>query len=147
MTHFSFVPRHDFRELSRAAIPCRSLALALAVLIANFAPTHAGAQIPSTPLTASDPLNASTAVPVVQYESAFARYRPIADTGIAPWRVSNDTAMQRGGWRVYAREAAAPDEVGAAVKPASAPTSTTPPATVASPVKTNAGGTHVHSAH
>ena len=37
--------------------------------------------------------------------SAFETYRPFADQEVAPWRQSNDTVREIGGWRAYAREA------------------------------------------
>lgn len=145
MTHFSFVPRRAFRGLWRAAVPRCSYVFALTFLFATFAATCSVGQTPPSQLALSDPLNAATKVPVVHYESSFAHYRPLGDTRVAPWRFSNDTAERRGGWRAYAREAAAPDAATVAVKPASVQTSTTPPATVVAPAKTTSGGSHAHA--
>lgn len=47
--------------------------------------------------------------PTVQFESALRNYTPFTDEKIVPWKQSNDTVRQVGGWRVYAREAAQPD--------------------------------------
>lgn len=145
MTYFSFVRRDDFHSTSRSCERSNAWALAFTLLAANCIAATATAQTPPAPLIASDPADATAAVPVVQYESAFARYRLLGEARVTPWRVSNDTAEQRGGWRAYAREAVASDVNGAAVKPPSVPTVATPPATVVAPVKTTAGGTHVHS--
>lgn len=86
----------------------RSLALALL-----------GTAALSTPWATAqpDPLDATAAVPPATHRSAFAGYRPaVADTPVADWRKANDRVDQIGGWRTYAREAAAP-----ASAPASAP--------------------------
>ena len=42
------------------------------------------------------------------YRSAFDGYQPFADSKLKPWKESNDAVMQAGGWRAYAKEAAAP---------------------------------------
>lgn len=39
------------------------------------------------------------------YRSAFDGYRTFDDQPVAPWRQSNDTVREIGGWRAYAREA------------------------------------------
>lgn len=75
---------------------------------------------------AADPTDAAAAVPGAPYRSAFSAYKPDADTATAPWRDTNQRVRQRGGWRAYAREAAASDAAQAPT-PASAP----PPAPAA----------------
>ncbi len=155
MRHFSFVLRHDFHGHSESVAYLRAYALALAFLVANFATTCTVAQTLPLQRMATDPLNVTITVPAVQYESAFARYRELGDVRIAPWRASIDTVEQRGGWRAYASEAAAPDaasaratpSTSATVKSPSAPITTTLPSDTATPLKTATGATHVHSAH
>ena len=145
MTCFSFMRRDDFRAPSSSCGRSNAWALAFTLLAANFIAATAAALTPPAPLKASDPADATVAVPVVQYESAFARYRLLGEARVTPWRFSNDTVEQRGGWRAYAREAVASDVNGAAAKPPLVPTAAAPPATVVAPVKTTTGGTHVHS--
>jgi hypothetical protein len=57
-------------------------------------------------VTRPDPMNASTAVPALTYQSSFANHRRLSDD-VKPvsWREANETAARIGGWRVYAREA------------------------------------------
>lgn len=66
-----------------------------------------------------DPSDPGASVPPLVYDSPFARYRSFAESEVAQWKESNDTAGRIGGWRVYAREAQAPE-----------PGSVTPPAAV-----------------
>ena len=61
------------------------------------------------------------------YRSAFDGYQPFADSKLKPWKESNDAVMQAGGWRAYAKEAAAPDT------PANASPAATPAAPGAKP--------------
>ncbi len=59
------------------------------------------------------PAAAARRVPAPAYRSSFETYRPFADEKVLPWRQTNDTVGERGGWRAYAREAqegAAPGE-------------------------------------
>ncbi|HYF19728.1 MAG TPA: hypothetical protein VEA40_17810 [Ramlibacter sp.] len=51
------------------------------------------------------------------FTSALDGYRRHAEQEVAPWKASNDTVGRIGGWKAYAREAAAP----APQRPASAP--------------------------
>ena len=63
-----------------------------------------------------DPLDAKAATPPLVHRSAFAGYKKwLADSPPVAWRAANDAVLGIGGWRAYAREAAAPDA------PASAP--------------------------
>lgn len=41
------------------------------------------------------------------YRSVFVQYQGFADAVLAPWPVANDTVRAVGGWRAYAKEAAA----------------------------------------
>lgn len=62
-----------------------------------------------------DPLDAQAAVPPAAHRSSLAGYRAGGETQPVPWKQANDTVTRIGGWRAYAREAAA------AEAPASAP--------------------------
>ena len=103
----------SFRTL-RGLLPAACLSLSL----------NATAQAPSsdaaTPLR-PDPLDARAAVPTLVTASPFAKYRRLGDDTPVPWREANDTVARIGGWRAYAREAAAPDA--AASAPAAMPAS------------------------
>ncbi|MDM0074492.1 hypothetical protein QTH90_08870 [Variovorax sp. J2P1-59] len=86
------------------SLPARWLAALPALAVGA-----AVAQSPSTP--------ASTGVggtpPALTYRSALDGYRPFADEKPIPWKVANDTAYNRGGWRAYAREAQGPGDMAA----------------------------------
>ena len=56
-----------------------------------------------------DPSDARAAVPPVAYTSAFSGYPRVGDGKPVTWREANDTVARIGGWRVYAREAQAPE--------------------------------------
>lgn len=49
-----------------------------------------------------------SAVPPLGFESVFDAYQPYRHQPAAPWRQSNERVGEIGGWRTYAREAAAP---------------------------------------
>ena len=55
------------------------------------------------------------------FQSAFEGYQPYTDDQTVDWKAANDTTARIGGWRAYAKEAAAP-----AVEPS--PASATPAA-------------------
>lgn len=42
------------------------------------------------------------------FRSALDGYRPFSDEKQIPWKEANETVRQVGGWRAYAKEAAAP---------------------------------------
>lgn len=65
----------------------------------------------------SDPLNPRADVPALQYDSALARYRRLGEDKPLGWKDANDTAQRIGGWRTYAREAAAPASAAASAPP------------------------------
>lgn len=77
----------------------------LAVLLLA-APLHAAAQ---SAKPRPDPADAQAAAPALAHRSALAGYRK-HDNGSPPlaWREANDAVERIGGWRAYAREAAAP---------------------------------------
>ena len=89
------------------------------------------AQAQTTP-RARDPLDAKAAVPPVTHRSSLAAYRAGGDTPAVPWRQANDTVTRIGGWRAYAREAAAADA------PASAPAAEQPASSAAAEVPASA---------
>jgi hypothetical protein len=71
-------------------------------------------------VTRPDPMNASTPVPALTYQSSFANHRRLSDDAKPmSWREANETAARIGGWRVYAREAQA--TTAAPAVPASSP--------------------------
>ena len=41
------------------------------------------------------------------YQSVFDGYQTISEPKLTPWRAANDTVREVGGWRAYAKEAAA----------------------------------------
>ena len=42
------------------------------------------------------------------FQSAFEGYQPYTDDKPVDWKAANDTTARIGGWRAYAKEAAAP---------------------------------------
>ncbi|MFM9902257.1 MAG: hypothetical protein ACKVOT_14695 [Polaromonas sp.] len=64
------------------------------------------------------PAHAQPAPKLPVFQSAFEGYQPHTDDKPADWKAANDTTARIGGWRAYAKEAAAP---------AVAPTPATPP--------------------
>jgi len=41
------------------------------------------------------------------YQSVFDGYQAMSEPKLTPWRAANDTVREVGGWRAYAKEAAA----------------------------------------
>jgi hypothetical protein len=74
-----------------------------------------------------DPTDPKAPVPATMYRSSLANLPAFAETPLAPWRETNEAVRQRGGWRAYARESAAPEAV-----PASAPAAASPARSAAS---------------
>ena len=56
-----------------------------------------------------DPSDARAKVPPVAYTSTFSGYARVGDGKPVTWREANDTVARIGGWRVYSREAQAPE--------------------------------------
>jgi len=79
----------------------------------KIAPGAAPARMRCTPPD-GDPLEAGTPVPAAAHVSAFASYRRLGETAVAPWKPANDDVGRIGGWRAYAREAAGPAPAAAA---------------------------------
>lgn len=71
----------------------------------------------------ADPMNPQAEVPAVSHVSAFDIYRAAGDGQVGSWQEANQTVTRIGGWRAYAREAAAPAAV-----PAPGPASASAPA-------------------
>ncbi len=61
----------------------------------------------SAALARPDPLDAQAAVPPARHVSSFRHPRPAADTPPGDWKQANDAVLKAGGWKAYAREAAA----------------------------------------
>ena len=53
------------------------------------------------------------------YQSVFEGYQAMSEPKLTPWRAANDTVRDVGGWRAYAKEAAAANA--AATTPAPQP--------------------------
>lgn len=65
----------------------------------------------------AEPIDAKASVPPQVYRSNLQSYKPFSEAELADWRAANQRVHAAGGWRSYAKEAAA-----AASAPASAPT-------------------------
>jgi hypothetical protein len=104
-----------------------ALHMTAAVLLACAAclPAIATAQ-PAANAAAPRPDDSQASVPALVYQSPFARYRPLSEGAVGPWRAVNDEVGRIGGWKVYAREIyeeskqASPPPEGSG-KPSSAP--------------------------
>lgn len=103
----------------------KNFPLAAAWLIAALVPvllvTAQAQSAPPPPAGRPDPLHAEAWVPALEYRSALSGYRPYVEGKIQPWKESNDTAGQIGGWRVYARQAQEADLPGPAASTPSQP--------------------------
>ncbi len=58
------------------------------------------------------------------YQSVFDGYHAMSEPKLTPWRAANDTVRDVGGWRAYAKEAAAANA--AATTPAPQPSTSSP---------------------
>jgi hypothetical protein len=65
----------------------------------------------------ADPMNPRAEVPALRHDSALATYRRLGDDRSLGWKDANDAALRIGGWRAYAREAAAPASAAASASP------------------------------
>ena len=98
--------------------PARCAAAALSLLhwaAASAAPPDALASTVPAAHAATPSANAASARQAasgtafrLSHRSAFSGYTRHSDTPVGPWREVNDTVQRVGGWRAYAREAAAP---------------------------------------
>ena len=85
---------------------------------------------------------APAAPAVLEHRSAFEGYRPFAAEEVQPWRQSNDTVRDIGGWRVYAREISGANAPAAAL-PKSGPAPAAPgPKPAGPPQPVGAHGGH-----
>ena len=106
-----------------ALLPQSALAVALLFAGLSFVDTPVHAQIqaqaqtqarpPAKPLeppsvARADPADPKAAIPALALRSSLSRYQAFTEAEVAPWRETNDTVRQRGGWRAYAREAREP---------------------------------------
>lgn len=83
-----------------------NLRTALAVLLLSAATLPAGAQNAAT-TKRPDPTDTQAAVPPVLHRPAVAKTAPPTEVPVGSWSQANDTVWRIGGWRTYAREAAA----------------------------------------
>jgi hypothetical protein len=67
------------------------------------------------------PSDPAASVPAQRYQSPISSLRPMVQATVAPWRQSNDTVLQRGGWKAYAKAAQAPDDAPSLASGPSAP--------------------------
>ena len=51
------------------------------------------------------------------YPSAFEGYQAMSEPKLTPWRAANDTVRDVGGWRAYAKEAAAANAAATTLAP------------------------------
>lgn len=89
--------------------PWRALAAGL-----SLAAFGAAAQAPAR---APDPTDARAEVARATHASPLSTYRRAGDVAPLPWREANDRVGRIGGWRAYAREAAAPAAPASAAMP------------------------------
>ncbi|HET9821249.1 MAG TPA: hypothetical protein VFQ16_05435 [Burkholderiaceae bacterium] len=90
----------------------------------------AGVATPGAGPAHPDALDAQAAVPPAAWSSPLAGYRAAGEVQPIDWKAANDTVTRIGGWRTYAREAAA-----------SAPSATPAPA-ASSPMPAMPGHPH-----
>lgn len=91
-------------------------ALAAALLLATAMATAQTAGGSGKP----DPLNPRAEVPALRHDSALATYRGLGEAKSLGWKAANDAAQRIGGWRAYAREAAAPASAASPTQPGEA---------------------------
>lgn len=60
------------------------------------------------PRTAADPLDPRVTVPAAVHRSSLTSYRSAGELRVGSWKDANEQVNRIGGWRAYAREAAAP---------------------------------------
>lgn len=93
------------------------LLLRLALPLAALWLSHALAAPPPPPPASTpkpQPTDAQASVPAQRHDSALKRYTPAAPLEVADWLQSNQNVARIGGWRAYAREAAAAPPASAA---------------------------------
>jgi hypothetical protein len=97
--------------------PAVGLALLLAVAAAHPQYVTPMPSAPAANASAADASAANASAANAPFRSALDGYRPFADQEVAPWKQTNDTVREVGGWRAYAREV---QEAAAAASAASA---------------------------
>ncbi len=102
----------DFAQTLAAPLSAAAMVLLL------LSPAVAAA---AEPPPSRNPADASASVPPARHVSALAGYRRHADESVASWRAANDQVKRIGGWRSYAREAAAASASAPAAAPKPAP--------------------------
>lgn len=96
-------------DMKNALIPPRVAGLSLAaVFLLGMLSAHAQASQPS-PSDLIKPLDARADTTKLRYESTFAQDRRLAPDPVGDWQANNQTVLQIGGWRAYARQAQQPD--------------------------------------
>ena len=101
------------RSISSMRAACALLAGAALSAAAQPMPTAAAPAAPAP--QAADP---TAAVAPLHYRSSLQHYQALRETAAGDWREANRRAREAGGWRAYAREAAAPDAAASAPAPA-----------------------------
>lgn len=67
----------------------------------------AGAALSALAQARPDPTDPKAEVPPARHQSALQHYKPLSEAELADWRAANRRVQEAGGWRAYAREAAA----------------------------------------
>lgn len=67
----------------------------------------AGAALSELAQARPNPTDPKAEVPPVRHQSALQHYKPLSEAELADWRSANRRVQEAGGWRAYAREAAA----------------------------------------
>ncbi len=83
--------------------------------------------VKAPPASRPDPLDARAPVAPLVHRSALGAWRSVGDVPVGSWKDANETVNRIGGWRAYAREAAAP----------AAPTQTAPASSAPTPGSTS----------
>ena len=102
--------------------------LQLALVTAQAQTPAAAPQMGVATGARADPADPKATVPTALYVSPLRAFQGFAEPQVAPWRETNELVRQRGGWRVYAREAREPDAAPAAAPAASRPATAAKPA-------------------
>lgn len=114
---FPFVARRRLATFSLLAMSFTVSSASNAQSAAHHDHRAASVAAPTTAAAAPTPAT-STPAPTPRQPSIFDRYQRFnADTPLTDWRDANKTVQQIGGWRAYAREAAAAAKQTQPVKP------------------------------
>lgn len=85
-----------------------ALVAALAALAAPAASATPPGPAPAASGARGDPADPTRPVPRLDHRSVLGSYRAAHEVPAVDWRTANETVNRIGGWRAYAREAAAP---------------------------------------